>query len=444
MQTAAALYLWILSGGIVLLILTQAMRRTHGILTLRNLFLLGFILFQLHSAALSLYWNEFGAYRLMNPTQAGVKFALMASVFLMIFLLVYERGLIASRLATWVPRSQYIPPPTILLMLSFVFLLLGMMFRYAMPSELLIKLGQLIGVGFVAIACALAGWVWAPRLLNPVIAATSTFIVLASALTSLSTSFGRRPLVAVAGALLWGMYYSHWRYLPLKSQIWRFAVASVVPLLLLAAVTNLRSASDKRKGMALRDQLSDLRGGVDYRQGFANLADGQLTGACAMWVIENFPNAEPYQHMLTLRLVFLRNIPRSIWPTKPDPLSQQIPRMARIWGTNWDGHTRPAGMIGSAAAEGGWYALVIYAIFFAVILRFFDEIVRLNPTNAFLVVAIGSALGQILGLARGEVAAFANIFLLCVIATWFGLIIVGKLIDQLVARTPHPTIVHTG
>ena len=73
--------------------------------------------------------------------------------------------------------------------------------------------------------------------------------------------------------------------------------------------------------------------------------------------------------------------------------------------------TVPPGVLGYAAAEGGFYAVVVYALFFGQFTRFFDELIRLNPTNPFVILPIGCVIGHLLGLARGDIAIFTNLSL---------------------------------
>ena len=108
------------------------------------------------------------------------------------------------------------------------------------------------------------------------------------------------------------------------------------------------------------------------------------------------------------------SVPRRWWPGKPIPLSMEIAREARLSRVNWNRLKLGPGVIGHAAAEGGWYALIIYALIAGLYFRFFDEIIRNNPDSPFVILAVGSALGQFLGLPRGSVPNFAFIAVMTV------------------------------
>lgn len=116
-------------------------------------------------------------------------------------------------------------------------------------------------------------------------------------------------------------------------------------------------------------------------------------------------------------------IPSAMWENKPAPLSKDIARLARIRGVNRDLITIPPGVVGYAAAEGGFYALIIYAIFFGQFTRFFDDLVQLNIGNPYIILPVGCATGHFLGMARGDIAIFANLALVSFVSTWLIMVI---------------------
>ena len=85
---------------------------------------------------------------------------------------------------------------------------------------------------------------------------------------------------------------------------------------------------------------------------------------------------------------------------------QCIVNMANIQGVAPTLNVGP-GIVGSAGCEGGWYALIIYAIVGGLAIRLLDEVVLLRVTSPIIVLSIGSALGDTLGFARGETGTFA-------------------------------------
>ena len=154
--------------------------------------------------------------------------------------------------------------------------------------------------------------------------------------------------------------------------------------------------------------ISAIQTSGDITTGVAKLFDGQATGPASLWLIENFPENYEYRHLFTLKYFFALNVPRAIWPGKPEPQSVLIANQANIQRVQQDRIKLSCGIVGVAAAEGGWYAIIVYAIWLGLFVRIFDEIVRHQPTSPFIVLPVGAALGQVLGLARGDTSAFAN------------------------------------
>ena len=62
--------------------------------------------------------------------------------------------------------------------------------------------------------------------------------------------------------------------------------------------------------------------------------------------------------------------------------------------------------------------------------RFFDEIVRLNIESPFVVLAVGSALGQFIGLPRGSVPNFAFIAVMTIAGSMLIMIMLGKVVER--------------
>jgi hypothetical protein len=148
---------------------------------------------------------------------------------------------------------------------------------------------------------------------------------------------------------------------------------------------------------------------ADVGEGSESLTSGQSVPGAILWALEQYPRYLKPKPLFSLKYMVLFFVPRELWEDKPEPLSTEIATLARIDNVNRDRLTLPPGVVGYAAAEGGMYALVIYALFFGQFTRFFDEIVRLNPFNPLIIVPCGCVTGQFLGLARGDIGTFAGI-----------------------------------
>ncbi|TVQ60372.1 MAG: hypothetical protein EA379_08250 [Phycisphaerales bacterium] len=431
MTKMIAVYLVLLGLVLPLIMLYQSWRRQHELLCLRNFALLGFMIFQLFSGVMPLWleWNN--RYRLQDWESAGIQYAAMATVFLIVLFIAYELGFGAKALARVVPAVSTVPNLPTILILAVAFTACGVflkLFSVAVPIPVVSPTASKVAAAFAAIACGLAAWAWAPRLLNVGYASFASVIVVVNLASVMDGAFGRRNLVALGACFLWGMYYSHWRHLPLRAMFVRLAVMSIPPLILLAAFTSIRASQQR---LDLQQYATMLRADSDIRSGVTDLMAGQNTAPGSMWLIENYPERYEYRHLMTIRYFFSLPVPRMIWRDKPMPLSTQIATQARIKGVSWDVLKIGPGIIGHAAAEGGWYALIVYGIIGGFFLRFFDQIVRLHPMSPFVVLPVGSALGQIVGITRGETSAFAMNYVVGVVGAYAAMVLLGKFLAML-------------
>ena len=71
-----------------------------------------------------------------------------------------------------------------------------------------------------------------------------------------------------------------------------------------------------------------------------------------------------------------------------------------------EGYNIGPGILGHCANDNPWIALPLYAVLLALFLRLLDELLIVHPNNPFVVLPVGAAIGQLLGLARGETATF--------------------------------------
>ena len=422
-----AIYLWILAAGVLVMMARQYARRIHDLLSLRNLFLFGYVHFTLSGTATALLTGDISGLTVENLTRTGFKATVMITVFLIVFLWSYDRGWIAKRLANRLPRTSVEPGDVSMLILAAIMTLIAVGLRFGVKIPYIATIASMAGVGSAAVACGAVGWVWARRLLNPAMSLYGSIIVAVNILTAITGAFGRRTLVAVLGGLLWGMYYNHWRYLSLGKVTKRFVFCAVIPVILVALFSSARNPGEHER--TAMEHIREIARTGSLKSGLELLASGGGGGA-GLWAIENYPSQFPYRHMMTIWYFLVYDVPRAWWPAKPLPLSILVPIQADVQGVAQGVHTRPAGIIGNAAAEGGWYALIVYAVVGGLFLRFFDQLIQDSVTSPFVVLPMGSALGQSLGLARGETAIFANIFVTSAILVWLFMLTWAKLIER--------------
>lgn len=443
MTVVLAIYLYGLAVGLLVFMLRQHQRGQCELLSVRNFAVLGFILFQLTSGGTALLTGTYGAFHLANPAWIGLQFSVMLTIFIVIMLWAYRHGWGGVRLAGHLPKTWVVPSDTGLVVMALAITAVAWGLRFGVQIPLVGIVSSRVGLGLASVACGLVAWVWGRRLLNPIVIVFGLFIVAVNLANVMTGAFGRRALLALAAAVVWGMYYSHWRYLTTAAILRRLAVASILPLIVLALYTAGRSPGEKDRtpGEQVEAMLS-----ASFSEGATNLMSGQGSGVISMWVIENYPENFAYRKLNTLRYFFLVVVPRAWWPDKPFPLSSLIASQASVPGVNKSvgshsiagtgGITMGPGIIGHAIADGGWPVVFLYAVLIGIYLRFFDEIVYLNPQSPFMVLSIGAALGQIIGLARGETSIFAMAYVMSVAGSILLMLFIAKFLEHLGAGHP--------
>jgi hypothetical protein len=300
--------------------------------------------------------------------------------------------------------------------------LLALPLRF-MPVPALAIASIQVAIAFAGLACAIAGWVWSERRSNIPLTLVTGIIVLISLTITVSSIVGRRPLIGIVMGFVWGVYYRRARHVrPAK------LLMTVVPLLACAAVvvaafTAVRSREDISGVHATVKKMQ----GANLNKGAADILGGQACGSASLWSIEQWPERMDRRPLYSLEYMCYWYVPRKIWPEKPAPLGNDIARLAKIRGVNWDGMTIPPGVIGYANAEGGLIAVIIYALFYGQSMKFFDHLVRLNPRNAYVILPAGCCIGQVIGMARGCIAIFHNLMIFGFISTFLILYVINKL-----------------
>jgi len=405
LQSLAAI-LYLLSGVIALMVLFQYVRQRVDILSLRNLFLLGFIIFQSNNAARVMWIEYFGEYPVVDPQTTGLKFVFMSVLFLAVFLAAYHSGIFVSKFAASRAKAYRTPSVTSMLTLAVVFVMSGVLCRMVLaklPVPLFPQVFMPIGSGLVFVAVAIAGGSWAPRAFNPVVGGIAAAIVV-MAMIPIIGDFSRREILGLSMAFLWGAYHAHWKFLSPGAALMRLAAVGAAGAMLLAAHTAIRGAFIGKQ-VPIGEVVRMLMG-AQIRDGATDLASGQDAGAISMWLIETRPGQYEYDTLHTARLLFTHPVPRMVYPEKPIALAQMVPKQSGSIAFKAETYNVGPGIIGHIANDNPWLALAPYAIFLGLFLRLLDDLVKWNAANPFVLLPIGVGLGQIVALARGETGHF--------------------------------------
>ncbi|MDQ7013663.1 MAG: hypothetical protein Q9O74_07160 [Planctomycetota bacterium] len=403
MATLVGIYLTLLAFSLVGLMYVQARAGKVDLLCTRNFFILGFIIFQLTGGAASLFFDEYGYFRIQNFTLTPVIYAIMSTIFTVLLLLFYSKGWITAKLAQRFRLQPVAAGAGSLLTLAWVFIGVGIAFRFGFVYIPIIGGGfDMLGNGMLAAAAGMATWAAVSRLSNPFVLLLTLAVIGVAGIVTIAGDFGRRDLLGVIGCIGWAAFHGYWKHLGFKAAWWRLVVVGSAGFLFLAAFTAAREGNFRDKSAT--DILASLQG-ADVGSGAWDLITGQNAGANSMWVIEQYPKNRDFDTLHTLRSVLYFPIPRTFAPNKPIALALSMPDDAGIRNKPENWNIGP-GIIGHIAHDNGWIAMIPYALLIGLYLRFFDEIVRQNPLNPFAILPMGVALGQFIGMPRGEFALF--------------------------------------
>lgn len=426
MATLIAFLLVVSAALLSLYVLVQGLNSRVDLVSVRNFFLLGLIVFQFTSAALTLYSGIWSDFPLSTPAASGLEFAILLWIFTVIFLFVYQRGWVSTTLARRTPIGRAAFGPSSLLTLAIVFLCVGIIFRHVLVYIPVVGvLTGITGEGILAVAAGLAAWAYFPRILNPIVAAIFGFVVLAALAASLHMTFGRRGVLGVAVAVVWGGYHGYWKHLGPKRVLVRLAVIGLAGAVFLSAVTAVRSGASRDK--AFSSVFSEMAT-ASIRSGLYDMASGQEAGLNSLWLIENYPESYEYNPLGTFVFFVVQPVPRVIWPGKPNSLGRIAVAQSGAGRQKSSNYSIGPGLIGHIVVDNPWLSLLPYAFGLAVFIRYLDTLVRLHPNNPFVVLPVGVALGQIIGLPRGDAGLFMFQAFASIVAAWVSVFLISKTI----------------
>jgi len=405
--------------------------------SVRNFFLLGFIVFQLTSATLTLLTGYYDAVQCQDYAKTGTIYTILALLFLFLYLLFYRKGGWATRTACRIGGRYGQIGTGSTLLLATLFMIGSLLFRLVLSQiPVFGVLSMIIASGLAAAAAGLAAWAWAPRWTNPAITLWALLIIGTSLATVFAGDFGRRNALDILLACMWGAHHGHWKRVGLKRARTQILTVAGGAMVFMAAFTAGRKDSTLDRNMSLTESFSRLGDG-DLGKGFLDMATGQAAAACSMWIIETRPDPFEYDTFHTVRYFLFHPIPRILWENKPIGLGSAMTEQARVRGRSKEFSFGP-GLVGHIVNDNPWVSLVTYAFGFAFMMKFMDELVRRHPYNAFIVIPLGVALGDIVGIPRGEAGFFlARIFIMTTSA-WIGMGVFGAIAKSLGVVMPPP------
>lgn len=421
-----SIYLLFLSAVIVAVVATQAVRGTVELFSMRNFFALGFLMFQTVSAVWSLVTDEWGDDVWVDaPIGAGLIFCLMCTIFVMLFHWAYNAGWFVKKAAHRLNPTFPVPTTSSLLAVAMVLLVLAIICRYLLAYIPLIGiLGNIFSVGLMPAVAAVVVWAWAPQMLNPAVTVIAMPLLLLTLFMSVYQTFGRRDLVSVLSACMWGAYHGLWKHMGLAFTVKRLAVLGAAGVVLVAAYTGAR---EKTTTETTASELVEKIGQTDLWYGIFSMASGQIAGGISIYLIETRPSVYAFDPFHSAIYFITMPVPRAIWEGKPEGLGLSIVKQAGVRRKAAEYNVGP-GLMGHIWNDNPFLTMVPYAVFLGLMMRFLDEITRRHGLNPFLVVPCGVVIGEVIAMSRGELGLFLFRTTFATVAAFAGMIIAAKLL----------------
>lgn len=429
MQSFSIILMFGLAAFVVLKVFLDDRAGKCRLVSTRNVFLAGFVFFQLISAIVPLWLDEYHNYPLIDPGRAGLTHAFFSMLFLVAFFAFYRAAPLHRAAVTVLPKQAYRMSISGFITLAIIVTVLGLLLRFGVGIRYVGVIAAWIGVGLAAAGCGLAAWVWAPRVLNPIVAAYASGIIGVNMLIAMWGGHGRRGMVTALAAILWGAYFSYLRHHSKARMALYFAPVFIGGLLFVTAYTSVRGMTRTGEDTAF-DKLRYTATGDFSFQRVRQLLLNTDTGTISLWIHENIPSNHDYELLRSVQYFFLLPIPREIYPDKGLSLSTRIPVIANIRGarTGLGGLGVGPGVVGHASADGGWWVVLLYGCIFGWIFRTIDEWLESNIHNPFVVLAIGSPLGHLFAVPRGSTELFLMQTLVYIFGTGLVLVVIAKLL----------------
>lgn len=383
-------------------ILAQSLRSEVDLLSARNFFFVGFLIFHLTSGVLAVWFPLADEFAISDVARPAFIFCWWVVLFLTIFMFTYKRGWGVRRLAHSV-TPQHAPAPIVLLFLGVPLVGLGLVFRFLLTGVPIFgALSGMFGAGLMALAAGVVSWAWFPRLFNPFFATIAMAVIITGIAGTLIGSFGRRDVLGVLTGVAWGAYHGWYKHMGPRRVVTFIALLSIPAMVLMAGFTAVRHINKTDRSIG---QLFSEAAASDIGQGILDLFSGQRCANYVMFFISTRPETKEYDTLHQVKLFLSFPVPRQFWDDKPDAIARTVVKEVNVQHVP-EGFNIGPGLLGHCANDNPWIALPLYSVVLALFLRLLDEMIVVHPNNPFVVLPVGAAIGQIMGLARGETAAF--------------------------------------
>ncbi len=429
MTVVATIILLALTATILAICVREMLALGREAVSMKVIFLLGFAFFQPSSAIFTLLTGETDMLYVESQDRAGFIFALLSTLFIVIFLAAYGRGWGVRRLARR-PTHARSATTAGLVGASIVCLVAGFVSRDLIGTTVPV-LGVLtfqLASGMYVAAAGYAAWAWFenPRRITTGLWLLSIVILVSAAF--LSVEWSRRGIISVFIGVAWVGYFVTWRYLPRARLVTWITVVMLVGMVPVILQSALRGAAQGGGGSQKSSSaLGGLAGYVDAlgRTSASDLvapvmeiAAAQFAGSNSMWLIEACPEVQPHMPLHQLFYLSVHPIPRILWENKPTGLGREMVIVGGIQNVGNE-HNLGPGIIGHCWVDYWWMAIPIYAGILGLAMRYLDERATFCATIPWVVIPLGAGTAHIFGIPRGETGLFAFNTIAAIVGAWF-------------------------
>lgn len=367
-----------------------------------------------------------------EPTRAEVmRWAVATTVFVITLLVAHRYDPLSPMLAARVFNKW--PPISTGLILFVVFFCLGLAFLGQIPAFRSIAFFGAVVVnvshkGLIA-ACVFSFVLWNRNKTNLVWLGLFIFVLLSTCLLAVLASSGRRLVLSVFLAPVIAFYYyqaRQWR--PVKC--FSIIAVALVGVFCLSLFYSMIRHFDRRGEMAERGSRT-ASGALKAVQNIHGLVWLEHFTNDMLWGLSQ--HAVHYgmltdrfitmgelqvQPLNTFKFMAVYPIPRRIWRDKPVSLGRVITTRVLKRSTSWG-----TGVAGHSAYEGGPIVAAMFGYLAAFGIRFFDDPLRRQPTNPFLIAMLSAAAMHVIAWPRGDLSVMTFEVAECIFFTmalsWF-------------------------
>ncbi|CAN5803154.1 hypothetical protein BH11PLA1_BH11PLA1_13850 [soil metagenome] len=400
-----ALVGWGITFAIVGLFLWMFLRRKWDLVNFNTIFLVGFM--QFYSIAIIFFSVADTAKYFENYTPPPGVWDMMSGLMLM-FIPLYLVGYRAA--AKWEWPQRLLPKFDAPVSYSGVLLVIGVMASGVLVTTGLgfASYGEFFAImvrpAMASFAVGLAVVLVIKQPGNILFWGMFAVLFVMALLVGMTFQSGRRDALGAFLAALWVAYWGWLRYRPVSRQLGLVSVLSFVALVFLFTYTNIRGLSaPEGAGLEMRaGQLQDIASGKINPFASENVVAVLYQDACiyTCYAVEEYPRTHPLIPFQGLGFFVTNPLPRIFWEDKPVAMGIQMQKHLNAGGN------LGIGIIGHGWIELEYLGVVMYALFFGMLYRVMDEALKRRAGNPYFIAAMGTGLGHMLALPRGEVSLF--------------------------------------